>query len=686
MKIKKVEDKKVEDKKPIEKKPEEKKVENKKIEEKKVEDKKPINEKPEEKKLPEKKPEEKKLPEKKPEEKKLPEKKPENKEQTEKKQEEKEIKLNENENEKDKDKEKEKDKNENNKIENEMNNDFGSLSRNSMSKSLGLVQKKLIKKWKRKIAKFLDSTPVVVTMSVFTVFALFATDIQMAWLSKKVDTAFNIMEIILLVIFSLELILSVLAKDGYLNSFFFWLDLISTVSMIQDIDYIMNPILGYEPIKNEVYTRGRRRASTAQAAKAISKVSAASRATRVLRVIRIVRLIRMVKLYKNVLLEREKKTKKMIEEKKKLMEQLENERNEASLVKTTGSSLSDEESNLKNSLNDAANPLTINSHNINENLPAAASSSGANSENNNNNVNIQNNNQIDFYENNGDSTRRPSKGILMLTDKGDIGKNQTLRKLKLKKLENEKRLKDKVEEEKRKKFHYVKSKTIIEDDDDDDDDNEQIIKESKISKMVTESLTKKVIILILSLLLIFPLLSDDFYEDDSSIVYNLLCEFLSTNYAIFTKEGLVDKNLNLTALFDPKYLPVNITIGGERLEAGNSSVSNFDFRYKELKTVYSEDTQIRIVYSIRKETKLQGLLNFCQTIFVCICLTLASLTFEKDADDLVLNPLEVMIEIVEKVEKDPIGAKNIEELQEGVKAQVQQLEDNEEGNDSKKKK
>ena len=65
--------------------------------------------------------------------------------------------------------------------------------------------------------------------------------------------------------------------------------------------------------------------------------------------------------------------------------------------------------------------------------------------------------------------------------------------------------------------------------------------------MVTESLIKKDIIL--SLLLIFPLLSDDFYEDDSSIVYNLLYEFLSINYAIFSKEGLVDKHLNLSDLF-----------------------------------------------------------------------------------------------------------------------------------------
>ena len=72
--------------------------------------------------------------------------------------------------------------------------------------------------------------------------------------------------------------------------------------------------------------------------------------------------------------------------------------------------------------------------NINENI-LVGSSSGANSENNNNNVNIRNNNQIDFYENNDDSIRLPSKGVLIL--KGNIGKIQTLKKLKLKNLEND---------------------------------------------------------------------------------------------------------------------------------------------------------------------------------------------------------------------------------------------------------
>ena len=360
------------------------------------------------------------------------------------------------------------------------------------------------------------------------------------------------------------------------------------------------------------------------------------------------------------------------------MEKLENERNEAASMKT---SLSDEDINLKNSLNYPNNNNEGNNSNLNSesNNGIRISNNGDNKSNNNGNL----------YDNNGDSTRRPSKGPFIPTDtnRNDINKKQTLQKLKLKKEERERKLREKeLEQEKRRKFQRRKSRTTINNedgDDDDENDNEEIIKESRISKMVTESLTKKVIVLILALLLIFPLLSDDFYEDDSRITYNLISEFYSTNYAIFSDANNIQNYL--INLHDSKFPVVNITVYGVR-QYYDEKLINFKFRYKELKTVYSQDAQVRIVYSIRKETKLQGLLNFFQTIFVCICITLASLTFEKDADDLVLDPLEIMIEIVEKVEKDPIGAKNIEELQEGVKAQVQQLEDEEENEGKNKNK
>ena len=161
-------------------------------------------------------------------------------------------------------------------------------------------------------------------MSILTIWALFASDICYAFLSIKVDEAFNIIQCILLGLFSLEFFLTCISKENYICSFFFWLDLISTISLIQDIDYVMNPIMGYGPIKEDKVSKNRKRKS-AQAAKAISKVSTASRATRVLRVIRIVRLIRMVKLYKSVLIAKEKKEMMKLESKKKIMEKLEKE-------------------------------------------------------------------------------------------------------------------------------------------------------------------------------------------------------------------------------------------------------------------------------------------------------------------------------------------------------------------------
>lgn len=120
----------------------------------------------------------------------------------------------------------------------------------------------------------------------------------------------------LLFLFALEWVLNIIAKKDYSLSFYFWLDLIATISLIQDIDYIMNPLLGFGPTSTN-------NKSSQQAAKALAKVSSASRATRVLRVIRIVRLIRLVKLYKNVMVAREKQEKLKKEEKLRELAMLE---------------------------------------------------------------------------------------------------------------------------------------------------------------------------------------------------------------------------------------------------------------------------------------------------------------------------------------------------------------------------
>jgi hypothetical protein len=47
-----------------------------------------------------------------------------------------------------------------------------------------------------------------------------------------------------LICFSIEIILACVANDDYLFGFYFWLDLVSTISLIADISWVMAAMLG----------------------------------------------------------------------------------------------------------------------------------------------------------------------------------------------------------------------------------------------------------------------------------------------------------------------------------------------------------------------------------------------------------------------------------------------------------
>jgi hypothetical protein len=168
------------------------------------------------------------------------------------------------------------------------------------------------------IKRIVDSNYFIIYMTFLTLIALFSNDIQVAWLSSYVDNAFDILQTILLFFFTLEIVLTSLIYFEYIGSFFFWLDVVATLSLIQDISFIFNPILNAGDTSTGVDNQ--------KVNLVFLKVSSASRITRILRIIRIIRLIRIVKLYKNALLaranmENEKKEKQKEDERKKQEEQ-----------------------------------------------------------------------------------------------------------------------------------------------------------------------------------------------------------------------------------------------------------------------------------------------------------------------------------------------------------------------------
>ena len=83
-------------------------------------------------------------------------------------------------------------------------------------------------------------------MTIVTLYALFGDDVRLLGFNKTADEYFNAITTVCLAFFALELIISSLAKPGYLNSFYFWLDLIATLSLIPDIGFMWNPLIGID--------------------------------------------------------------------------------------------------------------------------------------------------------------------------------------------------------------------------------------------------------------------------------------------------------------------------------------------------------------------------------------------------------------------------------------------------------
>jgi hypothetical protein len=88
-------------------------------------------------------------------------------------------------------------------------------------------------------------------MTVVTFYALFGDDFRMLAFTKESDDVFFGLSAFALLCFAVELVLSCCVKRAYFNSFYFWLDLIATVSLIPDIGWIWYPIIGQDEDSDE---------------------------------------------------------------------------------------------------------------------------------------------------------------------------------------------------------------------------------------------------------------------------------------------------------------------------------------------------------------------------------------------------------------------------------------------------
>lgn len=107
--------------------------------------------------------------------------------------------------------------------------------------------------------------------------------------AKDADDAFNVLALVTIAAFAAELVMMSYAQEGYFLSFFFWLDIVATVSIFADVGWLWEAILGSG-------AQGNQAAKTVQLARASRASRAGTKASRVLRSIRVIRLLRLMKL------------------------------------------------------------------------------------------------------------------------------------------------------------------------------------------------------------------------------------------------------------------------------------------------------------------------------------------------------------------------------------------------------
>ncbi len=122
-------------------------------------------------------------------------------------------------------------------------------------------------------------------ITILTIYSLFFDDFRTALFDANSDIYYDLGGLIILGIFTLEIFLSSIFLDHYFLSFFFFLDIISTASMIFDVNFLSDLIFGTENSSSLTQLAAQSKASRA--------------ATRAVRIVKLVRIIRIIKLYKN---------------------------------------------------------------------------------------------------------------------------------------------------------------------------------------------------------------------------------------------------------------------------------------------------------------------------------------------------------------------------------------------------
>lgn len=144
---------------------------------------------------------------------------------------------------------------------------------------------------RQRVREIIEGKYITILMSVTTVFALFGDDLRLWLTTKDADPYFYAGLSVSFVLFALEIFINSCVLNDFKFSFFWWLDIIATLSLISDIAWAIEGIQLLMAM-----------APSSQSVDVIPgmgyQAGGSSKIIKVVKSLRLIRLIRIIKLYK----------------------------------------------------------------------------------------------------------------------------------------------------------------------------------------------------------------------------------------------------------------------------------------------------------------------------------------------------------------------------------------------------
>lgn len=188
--------------------------------------------------------------------------------------------------------------------------------------------------------------------------------------------------------------------------------------------------------------------------------------------------------------------------------------------------------------------------------------------------------------------------------------------------------------------------------------------ESRIGRKLTELTTKRVICIVLLLLILLPICEVSVFIDQSETSWTYGVNTINNSIGTQNWLNLVKKFITYHEVDSRPLLFLSIQYPEVSLVwSGSESLDSLRLAEKYIAVA----GDVVAVFDLRPDTKLEAALSLCRTLFICLAFTIGVYYLTRDANDMVIVPIEKMMHKVKRISANPLlpmeeGMKDVYDL------------------------